>query len=497
MYIEGDLPKQFGRYVLTHAMAAGGMAQIYKGKIQGSEGFERELVVKCILPVWNARSEFIEMFIDEAKILAQLSHPNIVQVYEFNKQLETYYLAMELIDGMDLRNLHRKVTSDLKTIPHNIICYILSEALSGLHYAHQKCDAWGKPLHIVHRDMSPQNILISWQGEVKVSDFGIALASERHHETETGVLKGKYSYMAPEQALGNCVDARTDIYAVGLILFELLLGQKAFGNGSHLQILNRARLGEIEWPESFNKLSPLLQKILQKALAQNPQARYESAAAFAKELRAFAKVGRIDLVVYLNSLQEDVTHTLTNPTLTKQESFSLTSAVVKAKTFSVTKSKKVKPMIGSGLLLMLVMIMLGYSGDGQNQNNLIGQGVLLQFPSVLSRASLPVAVVDVLPEVKIPVIKQAEKEKVVEKVTNKKSGAVIISAVPWGKVSISGIVNKATTPYRASNLKNGYYQVQVFQGPGVQTNYASINITDGKIARCSVNFEKSRQLVCR
>jgi len=193
-------PKQFGKYFLLKKLAVGGMAEIYVAKTYGVDGFEKLLCIKRILPHCSADMDFVTMLVDEAKLSVLLSHANIVQVYDLGKVGEDYYISMELINGVNLRDTLYKCREEKIILPTEIACYIASEICKGLDYAHRKTDHNNKPLEIVHRDISPQNILISYEGEVKIVDFGIAKAAMNISHTMAGILKGKIAYMSPEQA---------------------------------------------------------------------------------------------------------------------------------------------------------------------------------------------------------------------------------------------------------------------------------------------------------
>ena len=204
------MPELFGKYKLEKLLATGGMAEVFLARVQGESGFEKELVIKRILPHLNRNRQFVEMFIQEAKIAALLVHSNITQVFDFGSIDNHHYIAMEYVEGMDLnRILNLTRNQSIKLEPH-LAAFICAQAAAGLAYAHKK-KLKGKPLNIIHRDISPQNILISFHGEVKVTDFGIAKTFFSTSYTETGQVRGKISYMAPEQARGEEMDMRSDI----------------------------------------------------------------------------------------------------------------------------------------------------------------------------------------------------------------------------------------------------------------------------------------------
>ncbi|MCB1214644.1 MAG: serine/threonine protein kinase, partial [Deltaproteobacteria bacterium] len=271
----------FGRYQLVEKLATGGMAEIFKAKLLGIEGFEKTLVIKRILPFWSERQDFVTMLVDEAKVLVHLNHPNIVQVYELGRVDNTYFIAMEYVEGVDLRQLIKKTQSLDQDLSQEVALSIMIKSLEGLQYAHERSVGETGHLGIVHRDISPQNILLSFQGDVKVTDFGIAKAVTQSHETQTGVLKGKYAYMAPEQALGLEVDRRTDLFACGIVLYEMLLGDRPFKGKSDIEILDHVRKAEVPWPEEkLKNLYPGLDEVLKQALASDPKKRYQSAEDF-------------------------------------------------------------------------------------------------------------------------------------------------------------------------------------------------------------------------
>ena len=210
----------FGRYELLKRLAGGGMGEVYLARQSGLDGFQKLLVIKTLLPHLCEDEEFITMFKDEARVTAQLIHPNICQVFEFDQVGGVYYMCMEYLRGEDLRRLWKACEAHGTPLRVPLICRIIADAASGLDFAHRLRDAKGEPYHIVHRDISPQNILVSWDGGVKIVDFGIARARDVHEEA--GVIKGKFAYMSPEQARGEPVDCRSDVFAAGIVLYELV-----------------------------------------------------------------------------------------------------------------------------------------------------------------------------------------------------------------------------------------------------------------------------------
>src|SRR5512139_2277258 len=233
-----ESPRIFGRYQLLELIARGGMAEVHKAKSHGVEGFEKVLVIKSILPELSRDAEFVEMFVKEAKIAVSLSHPNIVQVFDLGRADDRYFIAMEYVAGTDLSTLLRRAARHELPLAPALSVFIASEVAQALDYAHRRRDQDLQPMSLVHRDVSPQNILLGFEGAVKLTDFGIAKARHKVEEnTQAGVLKGKYAYMAPEQARGEPVDARADLYALGIVLYECLSGTHPFLTPSSYETL--------------------------------------------------------------------------------------------------------------------------------------------------------------------------------------------------------------------------------------------------------------------
>ena len=286
-------PIPFGRYLLLEKLATGGMAEIFKAKLVGVEGFEKTLVIKRILPFWSERQDFITMLVDEAKVLVHLNHPNIVQVYELGRVGPTYFIAMEYVEGVDLRKLLKRAQEQDRPLSQEVILTIVVEALAGLYYAHERRLPGQGPLGIVHRDISPQNILVGLGGEVKVTDFGIAKAVIQSHETQTGVLKGKYAYMSPEQAQGKHLDHRSDLFSMGIVLWELLFQRRLFACKNEIETLEKVRQAQIPWPEpETSRLYPGVREVVRQALAPRPQDRFQTAEEFLEALEDCLPKGR-------------------------------------------------------------------------------------------------------------------------------------------------------------------------------------------------------------
>ncbi len=282
------LPCKYGPYLLLERVSVGGMAEVYKAKEYGVDGFERTVAVKRILPHVAEDDEFIAMFKDEAKIAVQLAHGNIAQIYNLGNENESFYIALEYIAGRDLRAIFQKGQQAGKPMPVPQVCYVIMKICEGLDYAHNKKDKYQRPLSIIHRDVSPPNILVSYEGEVKLIDFGVAKAAGRASRTQAGILKGKFGYMSPEQVRGMPLDRRSDVFSVGVVLFETLTGTRLFQAETDFATLEKVRAVEVPRPTSLNPEIPKpLENIMYKALAREPETRYQSSIELHDELQAF------------------------------------------------------------------------------------------------------------------------------------------------------------------------------------------------------------------
>ncbi|MFP2928396.1 serine/threonine-protein kinase, partial [Pyxidicoccus sp. 3LG] len=288
----------FGKYKLLERIATGGMAEIYRARMTAAAGVTKPVVIKKILPGYAGHSAFVSMFVNEARIAAGLSHGNIAHVFDFGEVDGQYYIAMEWVDGHPLsRVLRRAREKGLYTLPQPLALLIAVEVLEGLAYAHTRLDERGRPLHIVHRDVSPQNVLVSYEGQVKLVDFGIAKARlARSDEPEDdGEVKGKFSYFAPEQARGREVDARTDVFAAGVVLYEMLCGRLPF-EGKMEDVLRKLAQGDFPRPRDLNPdLPAALERILLTALAVERDQRYATAEAFAEALTRHLHIAAPDV----------------------------------------------------------------------------------------------------------------------------------------------------------------------------------------------------------
>ena len=271
-----------GKYVVGERLATGGMAEIYKGWLRGSEGFRRAVVIKKMLPRLSGDPRFVRMFIEEARLASRLVHTNIVQVLDFGISANEHFIVLEFVDGPNLNELILKCRqAGIKRLPLNIVIYIIGEVLKGLDHAHRLVDARGASLGCVHRDVTPSNVLLSRDGQAKVSDFGVARAADRSNWTAPGQIKGKLHYLSPEQVRGDPVDPRADLFSVGVLLHELLTGRRLFGGETPMQVMEATLSGPVPPPSTRAHDVPAeLDAVALRALERDPERRFPDAETF-------------------------------------------------------------------------------------------------------------------------------------------------------------------------------------------------------------------------
>ena len=302
-------PVLFGKYRLIKKLAQGGMAEIYLARSTGAGGFEKTVIVKKILPRLSAHDKFVRMFINEAKVTSVLNHSNIVQIYDFGRVGQDYFIAMEHVDGKDLRSIIRACRERGRKIPMEFMLYTGVQITKALEYAHTRHDdANGEHLRLIHRDVSPQNVLLSRHGEIKLTDFGIAKATTSLSETVANEIKGNFGYMPPEQASGQALDPRTDVYAAGMVLYELCTLRNPFADNNLLAVIQKIKEVVPPPPSAFNPaVSRILDRIILKALEKNADARFATAgelcAALSEELfPSPTELVQASFAAFLNSL---------------------------------------------------------------------------------------------------------------------------------------------------------------------------------------------------
>ncbi|MBR56638.1 MAG: hypothetical protein CMH54_01125 [Myxococcales bacterium] len=298
------------KYKLLKKIDVGGMAEIYRANLVSMKGFEKEVAIKKVLPNLTRNRRFVSMFLDEARLCMNLTHPNIVPVFDVGRSGDAYFIVMEFVNGTNLKRLFRKFSERGQSMPLHLAAFTVAEILKGLAYAHESTDASGDPLNIVHRDVSPPNILISQNGYVKLTDFGLAKASTQLLATDPGMVKGKFSYLAPETVSGNAPDHRTDIFSAGIILWELLSGRRLFVGRTHVETVEAVRNCNVVPISQLNsEIDPEFEEILNKALHMSPEERYQSAREFGDAITSYLfshglKVTNFDMAEFLTSLGE-------------------------------------------------------------------------------------------------------------------------------------------------------------------------------------------------
>jgi serine/threonine protein kinase len=277
-----------GKYEIVRELAIGGQARIYLARVRGTAGFEKQIVLKCILESLATDNQFVQMFLEEARLAATLRHSNIADVIDVGVERGIYYFAMEYVAGKTARDIRIRAKELKKPPPLEVSLAIIAGTAAALEYAHNRTDGAGKPLEIVHRDVSPTNILVSYEGAIKLVDFGIARATLRRGRTRTGLKKGKVPYMSPEQCRGQTVDRRSDLFSLGTVLYELTTGVRPFLGSSELMVLDQIVTGHAEPPSRLvANYPPALEAIALRALTRAPGARYQTAAAMLEDIERF------------------------------------------------------------------------------------------------------------------------------------------------------------------------------------------------------------------
>ncbi len=281
---------QVGRYRIVDRLAVGGMAELFLGYTQAMHGFEKLVVLKRILPQFAENPDFVRMFLDEARLAATLDHPNIAHVYDIGEHQGSYFFSMEYVHGQSLLRVMRAVTQARRPLPLEHSLNVIIGTCAGLHYAHEKVGLDGTPLGIVHRDISPPNLILTYDGGLKVVDFGIAKAATARSNTAVGTLKGKIPYMAPEQCRSEPLDRRSDIFSIGILLYELTVGRRLFQAETEIAIIRKITSGGFPPPTSVHPSYPgELEAIVMRALQLNLDARYSTARDLQIDLEEFAR----------------------------------------------------------------------------------------------------------------------------------------------------------------------------------------------------------------
>jgi len=382
--IEGTAATAFGKYQLFASLGRGGMADVFLSVARGQMGFNKLAVIKRLRAALAEEPAFRNMFLDEARLAARLSHPNIVHTYEVGEQGGVYFIAMEYLEGQSLNKVLKEALRRKEGIDHEIGARIIADALSGLHYAHDLRDYDGRPLSIIHRDVSPHNIFVTYDGHTKLVDFGIAKAALSSTETEVGVLKGKVAYMSPEQAMGGRIDQRSDLFAMGIVLWELLARQRLMTGESAANTLHKLMNEPIPSVSQVDPtIDPELDAITAKALEKDPQYRWQSAAEMRDALEAWLRsrphaarqeeVGRKMQHLFM-SVREEVQRQI------QRHMAALTNASNTTELQALT-AESLRRMEQSGANVSGQLLRLGVSGSGSGSGVVPSYGGMGSHPS--------------------------------------------------------------------------------------------------------------------
>ncbi len=299
------------RYRVVEKLESGGMAEVFRAESEGLQGFKKQVAIKRVLPHLSEKKKFISMFLDEARLSAHLSHSNCVQVFDIGVGDNAYFIVMEFVDGANLKAIADTLKNRGQTFPVPEAVYIAIQICNGLAYAHELRDPQGNDLFIVHRDMSPPNVLVTKHGEVKIVDFGLAKANSQLEKSEPGIIKGKFSYLSPEAAMGQDVDPRTDIFAVGIILWELLAGERLFIGDTDFQTVKKVQQAVVPSIAKVNRaVPPELEVIINRSLARDRESRYRTARDLSRDLTKLlfslgTPVGNFDISQLVASAMKD------------------------------------------------------------------------------------------------------------------------------------------------------------------------------------------------
>ena len=500
-----QLPYRIGRYTLLSKIASGGMAEIYLGRYDGAQGFSKPVAIKRILPGPNKDAQFTTALIDEAKALVQLPHHNIVQVYELGEDGDHLFISMEYVSGVDVGRMLNVLMKKGEALSEKLALYAIAQVLQGLAFVHGVTGSDGEPLGLIHRDISPQNILCSWNGGVKIADFGIAKGSHRTAHTVVNQIKGKYAYMSPEQASGKDIDQRSDLYAVGIILFELLSGKRLYEGTSDLEVIELVKSLPIPL-ELISHVSPELRQICAIVLSRDPDDRYQTAAEFLSAVNQCAvTAGEIayagefgDFLKNLfpggvQSVDERLAVAAKDCGMGKTRVMTLPpNKIDKERWFDPASFKR--GLIVSSLIILGLVLPAGASRDAA-----VIQKAPVKVesePIVLSKPRpQPVLSVE-QPSIAEVVGSKPEPKKVAPPKPVSPTGSISVSAQPWGVISIPGYVSERESPLRGVRVKNGTHTVTVKHIPTNSRVTRKVEVAGNRV-RCFARLGARASMSCK
>lgn len=481
------LPYSFGRYTLIEKIGNGGVAEVYRAIFSEPKSPVKTVAVKRLLPALGGDEEMRGLIVDEGRALSHLNHPAIAQILELGELEGIPYLAMEFVDGVDLARLLAKAISAASPIPIGHSLYIINHVLAALDFAHSSKNELGHELKLVHRDISPSNILLSWKGEVKVADFGIAKGVHRTRGTKAGQLRGKFAYMAPEQARAGTIDARTDIFACGIVLFELASGQRLFDGESDMEVLEKVKCARLP-TGAMKKVSSPLRAILHLALASDPARRYQSAAEMFSDVERLArKLGEVVSESEFSRFLKDIfpveyaARVLDEPVAIVHDGRE--TKIINESAVSVPR----RAFEFSRLVLMPVFLIAAIfltAGDATEKK-------------VASKTSLNPVLAAEPKKIKPPLPFVAPPASVEPVNEIQEDARLSVDARPWGIVDVDGEVAGRESPVNALKIKPGSYLIKVRYPPTGKIASNRITLTAGESKRCFASFTPHPVLNCR
>jgi len=534
------LASQFGRYILIEKIASGGTAEVYKALQDSKNGFAKQVAIKRLFPAWKENEEIRELLFDEARVLANLQHQSIAQILDYDVADGIPFIAMEYVDGMDLSRLLERLIVTERPLPISHFLYVAQQILLALDFAHNAKDENGRDLNIIHRDISPANILLSWHGEVKLTDFGIAKGTHRSRLTNMGQIRGKYSYMSPEQAAGMDLDCRSDLYSLGIIMLELSIAQRIFSSSNDLQILELVKRYHL--PRGIMERIPIeLRDLVRRGINRKPEGRYGNAQEMLKCVKTISKVvgisNSMDFAVYLK--REFKVCGRCEGLHKKTEGSHVTKRFI-----DVKFPGKIFKVIAASIVLMITLSISTYkiqpkAGAVTSKRN---ERVIGKIGDVISPKIDGAVAIDSDPtgahgylmlgdekiDIRTPysiedlsfgggikgVIQLSKKgyhSLNDEFYLNESNGTFVknytlqpipmsklsVNARPWGIVDISGYISKRETPINYVRLAPGTHLVKVTHPPTGGSISRRVDLAEGGRKRCIANFEGAPLMQCR
>ncbi len=484
------LPRKFGRYELLERIAVGGTAEIYRAVLTSRDGFRKTVAIKTLLPQWVGNEELARLLIDEARVLCHLTHRSIVQVFELGREGTVPFIAMDYVDGIDCARLLNYMMKGGAPLGIGLVLHIVASVLAALAFAHERKDESGEPLRIVHRDISPSNILISRDGEVRITDFGIAKGSHRTELTDAGQMRGKYAYMSPEQARGEPIDCRSDIFSLGTIMCELVFAMRLF-TGSDAEVLRAVGEARFDLPD-LSSIPSDVSSMIERSLAPVRELRYQSAHAMLSDakgamLSAGGLAAPLDLARYLgenfpeeaaapgHDENDDVERTRPTAVLsTSCDAGPPWRAAPRLRGF-VFRSLRT-----AALLLISFGLFATHPADGS-----VGTGTL-HHGEVVAQNMKRDPVTEAVPEA-------VREEKRSEAPSPSR---LFVGARPWGLASVRGYVGSRETPISGLRVSPGRHIITVLHPPSGRRVSRAITVGKGQIKKCLADFREGPVMKC-